>query len=762
MIDRVRPALFLALLLSTYASPGLAQDELFWDGFWYTSAAARPTALGIYGGEIIAGGVQSFGGIPVGPVARFDGTRWHAIPTPGADVFTPRAFANYDGDLVAGGEITLSHSSPENILLWTGSAWRSLKAGVDGQVLALLPLGADLIVGGEFSNSANNALDHAARWDGSKWYGLGNGFNGAVQGLVEFEGDIIAVGDFTASGDGATPLNHVARWNGAQWVDMGSGLSGSTISVLDVVVLGETLYVSGEFAAVGGTNLAAWDGSAWSGVGWNSGPVKDMAVYQGQLYATGYTTNIWNGSTWTAFAQAPQASPMLATPDTLVIGHAFGPNYGGGNWWSQHILTWDGTEFSGLISNTVNSPSHKITCLLPYAGTLVVGGSFFWIGDQRTDQLARWDGTNWYPTDLGLPEAMHMQCLTEHEGEIVAGGTIFGIIRSTGGHAPWVQMSAGFFPYALTSYHGVLYAGGNGQFKSWDGSTWTTAGGGITGNIADMLIFGDELVVAGTVSNAGGLPVNMIATWDGTSWSTYDPGLDLPSGCRYQIHSLAEYEGDLVVSGEYYLDCLVPRSFYSRWDGTAWSSIPTPFDPYYDPAYAMLEYDGKLVMAGKYDRQSDGLAMWDGTAWTHLGTGLNFDAYALAEFQGSLMIGGGFTRVGSVPSPHIAQWNRQTTVGLPDVDPAPVLARLHAFPNPLRSRIRIAYELPASSFVTLTVHDVQGRLVHELLRGPGTPGPHELVWYGAGPSGRRLPAGLYFLRLSTPARTDVQKVVIAP
>jgi aminopeptidase N len=81
-------------------------------------------------------------------------------------------------------------------------------------------------------------------------------------------------------------------------------------------------------------------------------------------------------------------------------------------------------------------------------------------------------------------------------------------------------------------------------------------------------------------------------------------------------------------------------------------------------------------------------------------------------------------------------------------------ATLHApQPNPARGLATLRFSLPNAQDVTLTVHDVAGRLVRTLARGRHEAGHHAARLAG-------LPAGVYLVRLGTGRATETRKLVI--
>ena len=82
-------------------------------------------------------------------------------------------------------------------------------------------------------------------------------------------------------------------------------------------------------------------------------------------------------------------------------------------------------------------------------------------------------------------------------------------------------------------------------------------------------------------------------------------------------------------------------------------------------------------------------------------------------------------------------------------------------PNPLHGSGWIGFAVPRETRVRVSVLDVQGREVATLAEGLYPPGRYQLTW--GGHSGRgSAKAGLYFVRLSAPGSTLVQRVVVVP
>ncbi len=137
---------------------------------------------------------------------------------------------------------------------------------------------------------------------------IGTGVNGSVSELMadEASGRLYVAGSFTHA-DGTLAVGNIAyvtKTAGVYtWYNMGDGVDGP---VYAVAKLGSDIFIGGAFSNAGGvavTNIARWDGSTWHEAGCVYGTVRDLAVFEGKLYAAGdfYGCGIVSGGS--AFAR---------------------------------------------------------------------------------------------------------------------------------------------------------------------------------------------------------------------------------------------------------------------------------------------------------------------------------------------------------------------------------------------------------------------------------------------------------------------------
>ncbi|TES90103.1 MAG: T9SS type A sorting domain-containing protein [Candidatus Cloacimonadota bacterium] len=76
------------------------------------------------------------------------------------------------------------------------------------------------------------------------------------------------------------------------------------------------------------------------------------------------------------------------------------------------------------------------------------------------------------------------------------------------------------------------------------------------------------------------------------------------------------------------------------------------------------------------------------------------------------------------------------------------LVSLHAYPNPAEGNIKIFYTLPGDTDVNLRVYNLLGQEVKILENKKKQAGIHTISWNGTNSSGRKVPVGVYFLKLN--------------
>ncbi len=77
------------------------------------------------------------------------------------------------------------------------------------------------------------------------------------------------------------------------------------------------------------------------------------------------------------------------------------------------------------------------------------------------------------------------------------------------------------------------------------------------------------------------------------------------------------------------------------------------------------------------------------------------------------------------------------------------------YPNPFNSTTTISYQLSQTGQVTLSVYDLNGKLVSTLFYGVQSVGSHQFAW-----DALRVPSGVYLMMLSNDQITQTSKVLL--
>ncbi len=93
-------------------------------------------------------------------------------------------------------------------------------------------------------------------------------------------------------------------------------------------------------------------------------------------------------------------------------------------------------------------------------------------------------------------------------------------------------------------------------------------------------------------------------------------------------------------------------------------------------------------------------------------------------------------------------------LGIEIEEPLPVIS-LDISPNPFSSGLCINFDIPEPAPVELSVFDLSGRLIENLISGSVASGEHLSVWN----PGASTPAGCYIVKLSTPAESQSVRCV---
>jgi len=82
------------------------------------------------------------------------------------------------------------------------------------------------------------------------------------------------------------------------------------------------------------------------------------------------------------------------------------------------------------------------------------------------------------------------------------------------------------------------------------------------------------------------------------------------------------------------------------------------------------------------------------------------------------------------------------------------------YPNPFNPQTEIAYSLPEDCYIKLTIYNIQGQKVKQLLNEYQSAGTRKVVWDGCDENGEKVASGIYFYRIEAGPNTVTNRMVL--
>jgi hypothetical protein len=88
------------------------------------------------------------------------------------------------------------------------------------------------------------------------------------------------------------------------------------------------------------------------------------------------------------------------------------------------------------------------------------------------------------------------------------------------------------------------------------------------------------------------------------------------------------------------------------------------------------------------------------------------------------------------------------------------LSLVNAYPNPFNRDVSLRFDLEREAYVVLSIYDLGGRRVAQLIDGELTAGMHLAVWDGRSDNGALLPSGIYCARFACSDSAQLVKLLL--
>jgi hypothetical protein len=211
-------------------------------------------------------------------------------------------------------------------------------------------------------------------------------------------------------------------------------------------------------------------------------------------------------------------------------------------------------------------------------------------------------------------------------------------------------------------------------------NTWSTLGtgsqNGVNDEVRELAVVGNEVVVGGRFTSAGGVSANRVARFNTqtNTWSTLGTGSQNGvSGILASVLALAVVGNEVYVGGFFASAGGVSANNVARFNTqtNTWSSLGTGSQNGVNGGVEALAVVGNEVYVGGYFTSAGGVSAnnvarfnTQTNTWSSLGTGssngVDSVVYALAVVGNEVVVGGVFTSAGGVRANRVARFNTQT------------------------------------------------------------------------------------------------------
>jgi hypothetical protein len=361
---------------------------------------------------------------------------------------------------------------------------------------------------------------------------------------------------------------------------------------------------------------------------------------------------------------------------------------------TQH--TASGT-WSSLGTGSSNGVNGVVNALAVVGNEVFVGGEFTSAGGVSANYVARFNTLTNTWSSLGNGVNNWVYALAVSGNEVYVGG----YFTSAGGVSAnyvarfntqtntWSSLgngvSGGFSPvvFALAVSGNEVYVGGRFTLAGWASAnnvarfntltnTWSSLGTGSQNGVNDrvlaLAVVGNEVVVGGVFTSAGGVSANYVARFNTltNTWSSLGNGVSFGG-----VEALAVVGNEVYVGGSFTQAGGVSANCVARFNTltNTWSTLVTGSQNGVGGGgvYALAVVGNEVYVGGNFTSaggvSANRVARFNTltNTWSALGTGssngVNGTVYALAVVGNEVVVGGEFTSAGEVSANRVARFN---------------------------------------------------------------------------------------------------------
>ena len=736
------------------------------------------SSMALSNGNLFVGGsFTSIGGQSVTNLAEIDiatGKTFAWNPAPNNTVRTvtiagSRLFVG--GDFTSIGGKSISYLASVDTSAGTVSAW---DAALNENPYTLSSYGNILFAGGLFTSTGSVARNNLAAVDLAS--GLITPWNpnasGGVSALALVADKVIVGGNFTSIGSTNRQYLAAVDTSVGSPISLSSWNASTGGSVFAMMVLGNRLYLGGNFGNVNGSvrsYLAAVDKNTGAVLPWHpaldNGGVYSFANSGSLVFTSGFFSMI-NGQTrnyaaafdtttdsLTAWNPNPSylCFSLAAQGPTVYLGGGFTTVGGVSRKSIAAVDTATGALLTGFDAKF--DLQLNVNAILPSGNQIIIGGGFETINSLTREQLAYLDaGTG------------AVSSWSSNINNNIGSGTIYSIAQAShtllaGGEI----ISISYFPVqnfaVLTDTSIVLKPGVGASRRKID------FGNVLVGSFKDTSVTianngADVLNIASIVSSGNSFSARIAS-------ASLKPGQSFVDTLRFSPAAVGFANASIVITSNASSSpdtiqvrgngVLVLRSAEIHHNRDTINVGIVYVDHSKDTSFVVsnigndtLHVDSITVTNPRFTVRHSGFAVAEGSSFTDT---VRFTALTVGTFSGFLILHSDATNTSSDTIVVIGMCQKLTYAGEQIVPKEFSLSQ--NYPNPFNPSTIINYQLPKSNRVTLRLYDAIGREVATLVDEYKQAGSYDVQFNAS-----KLSSGVYFYRIQSGNYVDLKKMVL--
>lgn len=331
---------------------------------------------------------------------------------------------------------------------------------------------------------------------------------------------------------------------------------------------------------------------------WSSGPTIVRGVSE------------WNHTIWDSLGGGTTQCPSPGCNPVVTFEKYNGEIYAGGFFLGMQNTTGTGgvAKWTGSAWTSVGSSNGVIFDFVEFNSDLYAVGNFDSIGGVLAYNIARFDGSNWFPVADTIFRNSSLSSAQVYQNQLYVGGTF---------HVPSLGL------HCIARY---------------DAFVWTPVGTSFLGGcgINTIEVFQNKLIVGGYIATSMGGPAEGVAQWDGFSWSDIGGGVKDTLGFPANVFDFCIHQNKLIAAGTFCYAGGAHAKNIAQWDGTMWCG----FGSYFSSGITAVEsFEDTLYIGGGFwsidgDNSYQYITQWIGTSFDTCGNSTGIDSNATAETSG--------------------------------------------------------------------------------------------------------------------------------